>query len=174
MADDQRKSSINWEEEFAKLDPEFKEDVTKFSEIHCYFIINVIGDMCRSMNRRLSHPERPMNKFKPEMRIQLDKDMYEMRVKQAYVVLQLTRFGLENPTKGVEENYEPTEDFRRWFDWWHNYAQKELSADEWSVLEAKINNGEDVSEYRPSGDWRNPQGVGDGGKSERLKKLGVG
>ena len=52
--------------------------------------------------------------------------------------------------------------------------QNDLSALEYSVLEQKINNGEDVSEYRPSGDWRNPRGVGDSGTEERFKKLGIG
>jgi hypothetical protein len=174
MSDDQRKSGVNWKEEFANLDPQFKDDIDKFSEIHCYFLINGIGGFISTTNRNMSHPERFPGHYTLEQRLALDKEIYGLRIKMAYVVLQLPRFGVEDPTNGEESNYEPSDNYWRWFNWWHQYAQTDLTEGEYRILEEKINNGDDVSEYRPSGDWRNPRGVGDGGKNERLKKLGIG
>ena len=134
---------MNWKEEFDKIELEFKKDVAKFDEINCYFLINLIVGVVWRHNHDASHGR----SVGPEKEIQT------LRIKQVHVCLELTRFGF-TPTKGEEENYAPTEDYWKWFRWWDEYAQHTLTNEEWRVLEKKMDNKEDVSAYRPEGNWR--------------------
>ena len=135
---------MNWEKEFKELDKKFIDGIAEMPEINCYFLINTIGGVVFHHHHDLSH-DRLVGTT--------EEDIRGLRIKQSYVVQQLTRFGLEKPCEGPEKDYAPTEDYQNWFEWWHEYCQRTLSNEEWSVLNQKINNKEDISAYRPEGHW---------------------
>lgn len=139
---------LDWTKEFEELDDEFKKEVAEFPEVMCYFLINVIGETISKYNRAKCHPERPSLYDDYN-----EKDIMGLRIKQTYVVQQLTRFGLDKPCEGPDGGYAPTPEYREWFDWWHQYCQHTLTGSEWAELEQKLNNKEDVSAWRPEGHW---------------------
>lgn len=71
-----------------------------------------------------------------------------------FCVMQTRRFGveLEQPKEG---HVKTTASFWKWYLWWDEYFQRTLTLKQWNEYENKRSKGEDVSQYRPKGDWRN-------------------
>lgn len=88
-------------------------------------------------------------------RIEEDLDLTPYQYAMEYLALQTSRFGvqIEEPKEG--EHVLTTKSYLAWYDWWYNYLDFSLSDDEWKDFKKRLENDEDVSMYRPEGDWKN-------------------
>lgn len=128
------------------LTSEGAEELLTCSEIHLYSCINAIGGFIWSMNHDMSH-----GRIKSTLGI--EKDLAEAQYSIEYTVLQSRRFGVDIPDVKVGEHVERTKSYNNWFSWWNTYVMG-LSDEKWKELEAKMEKRENVSEFRPEGDWR--------------------
>ena len=78
----------------------------------------------------------------------IDVDIVRVREIQEYAVSILDKLGFIPAIEG-----KPTEEYWKWFRWWDSYI-KGLSNEEWQIIDNKIRKEEDVSSYRPQGNWR--------------------
>lgn len=128
------------------IEPETKKFLDEAVEMNLYFIINDCGGFIWRMNHDMSDGRIPKEHWEA-----IDKDIAKMRVTQEYALSQLPRIGVEHP---LLEDKTPSTEYWAWFRWWDSYI-KGLSNDQWTELDSKITAKQDVSSYRPEGDWRN-------------------
>jgi hypothetical protein len=129
------------------------EELLKQGEIQYYFLINECGGFIWRMNHdladdRIDLPTDPEERKKAITEI--DNDIKEMRTIQAFVVSKLPDVGVQNP---LMDDSKPSEEYWKWFHWWNDYVNS-MSQEKWSELSIKIEAKEDISAWRPSGDWR--------------------
>lgn len=123
--------------------------VESCNEVILYFCINENGGLAW----RLRH-----DATRDYARGYLNEDQYNERMKAAasstnyaeIAVKQTTRFGV---TKPLHESGGPTDEYWLWFRWWDGYI-KGLSEDDFRELDRKLSAKEDVSKFRPNGDWK--------------------
>jgi hypothetical protein len=127
------------------MDEKRKAQLEKENEIGLYLTIDAIGAFIWRM-RHDYHHGRIENSHWPE----IQKDIEKMSETQMFAVSQLTRFGVEKPQK--DDNKSPTAEYWAWFRWWDAW-KKNMSDAEWNELNEKINLEQDISSYRPTGDW---------------------
>lgn len=113
-----------------------------------FSLIDGIGYFIWRMNHDAAH-----GRF--EMTEGIEEDLKEAQYAIEYAVLNTRRFGVEIPD--VEENghVERTDSYDKWFRWWNDYFKYKLTDDEWNEYQRASENKEDLSKYRPEGDWKN-------------------
>ena len=95
----------------------------------------------------------------------LNHDMADGRIKEnidlmpyqyaiEYCVMHTTRFGVEISEPKEGEHVEATKSYWAWFEWWDNYFKNTLTDEEYKEYEHKSEKGEDISKFRPTGDWK--------------------
>lgn len=127
------------------MDDKQKTIIENETEIGLYFTIDSIGGFIWRMQHDYSHG-RIEDSHWPE----IEKDIKKMSEIQMFAVSQLTRFGVEKPQK---ENKSPTAEYWAWFRWWDTW-KKNMTETEWNTLNNKMKLKQDISSYRPTGDWR--------------------
>lgn len=70
-----------------------------------------------------------------------------------YCVINTSRFGVEIEMPKEGEHVEVTDSYKAWFKWWNNYFKKTLTREEFEEYQDKVYKGEDISKFRPEGDW---------------------
>jgi hypothetical protein len=130
----------------ADLDPVLKEKIDDGPERVVYEIINEIG----AFNWRMSH-DHNRGDFTIAEWEGINKDIVRFAAIQHYAVSTLTRFGIVNPFES--DGTHPSEEYWAWFHWWDDYFKK-MSPKIWNEFERKSHANEDLSKYRPSGNWR--------------------
>ena len=130
------------------METEQKEDLAEFdnmTEIRLYFFIDFVGAYTWRMNHDYSH-----GRISEDEMVSIDKTIARLRIKQDRAVKNLTRFGF----KPLSDEGKPTAEYWAWYKWWSKWHKDDLTQEQWRELDAKMSAGEDVSSYRPSGDWR--------------------
>ena len=95
----------------------------------------------------------------------LNHDMADGRIKEnidlmpyqyaiEYCVMHTTRFGVEISEPKEGEQVKATKSYWAWFKWWDNYFKNTLTDEECEEYEHKSERGEDISKFRPTGDWK--------------------
>ena len=65
------------------------------------------------------------------------------------------KIDIDVPEPEVDKHVSPDRDmFMKWYVFYDKHFRKALSDEQWKEFEAKRKAGEDVSEYLPTGDWR--------------------
>jgi hypothetical protein len=126
----------------------------KGTEMDFYFIINECGGFIWRMNHDLADDRITLSSDPEEKARQIasiDRDIERMREIQKYMVSKLTKFGFIS----TDVDSKPTEDYWKWFRWWDGYIRG-MSQEQWRELDRKLTAKEDVSAYKPEGDWRKP------------------
>ena len=130
---DRLKNGIDQIERFDK----FKEEIAKCSEIDLFVEIDRIQTYI-IMGKEQNYPEWDKN------------DKYVFQAEKELAVEQTSRFGVQP----FEPNsVKPTEQYFKWYKWWKDYIDG-MSKEEWDNVRGAIENKEDVSKYRPNGDWK--------------------
>ncbi|MDR2541654.1 MAG: hypothetical protein LBD11_08115 [Candidatus Peribacteria bacterium] len=80
-------------------------------------------------------------------------DTTEQKYGIAYLVNQTRKYGVELAEPQVDETLSPTESYQKWYAFWKQWM-KSFSDEVWSVVNAKISKGEDISEYLPKNSWK--------------------
>lgn len=113
------------------------------TEQELYFYIRTFS----SMIWRLEHDM-------ADGRIEENLDLTPYQYAVEYCVMHTPRFGvkIDEPTEG--EYVKATDSYFAWFRWWDEYFQSTLTNEEYEDYLHKANNGEDISQFRPTGDWR--------------------
>jgi hypothetical protein len=135
------------EKQYGKYDGGMLKDsscVTTCSEQELYFYINLFGGIIWRLNHDMA-----------DGRIEANIDLSPYQYAIEYCVMHTTRFGVEIEEPKAGEHVKQTDSYWAWFRWWNNYFQRTLSQDEYEDYCHKVANGEDVSQFRPAGDWRN-------------------
>ena len=122
------------------LDKEgFKKDVETCSEVKLFFTIDGLGGFIWRMNHDLA-----------DGRIQstpgIEEDLKNMQDASGIAFDQTSRF----LKKHKDEDGKPSEEYRKWYKTWKDYIEG-LPADEWRKLGRLLNEGGDVSAFRPAG-----------------------
>ena len=132
--------------QYGKYDGGFFKDpnfISQCTEQELYHIINMIGGMIWRANHDAADGRITGN-------FDLSKEQYAIE----YCVMQTTRFGVEIPEPKEGEHVERTASYNAWFKWWNEYFQHTLRQEDFDAYNKKASAGEDVSKYRPAGDWR--------------------
>lgn len=131
--------------QFGKYDGGMLKDpscVENCTEQQLYFYINTFGGMIWRLKHDMAHG-----------RIgEVDLTPYQYAIE--YCVMRTPRFGvkIEEPAEGG--HVKTTDSYWAWFRWWDEYFQKTLTDKEYQEYIRKSNDGEDISQFRPKGDWR--------------------
>ncbi len=128
----------------------FEKAIEEGSEVLVYFIIDQIGAFTFGMRHELTHGRIPESQSEG-----VYADILAAKEQQKSAVKMLTRFGVQNPTG---ENDAPTAEYWKWYHWWNNYIHS-LSDEDFEALNAALENGLDVSQWRPQGDWKSEANV---------------
>lgn len=134
------------EKQFGKYDGGIFEDpscVTTCTEQELYFFINTFGGMIWRLNHDMA-----------DGRIEEKLDLTPYQYAIEYCVMRTPRFGvkIDEPKEG--EHVKETASYLAWFRWWNEYFQRTLTKEEYEDYRRKADKGEDVSQFRPAGDWR--------------------
>ncbi|MDR2524011.1 MAG: hypothetical protein LBC95_00505 [Candidatus Nomurabacteria bacterium] len=86
----------------------------------------------------------------------MQKDLAELQYDIEYLLYAICKkIGIDVPDPEVDKHVSPDrETFMKWYRFYNNHFMNTLSDKEWHTFETKRKNGEDVSAYLPSGDWR--------------------
>ena len=132
--------------QFGKYDGGILKDpscVTTCTEQELYFYINTFGGMIWRLNHDMA-----------DGRIEERLDLTPYQYALEYCVMHTPRFGvkIDEPKEG--EHVKATDSYWAWFRWWDKYFQRTLTNEEYEDYQRKADNGEDISQFRPTGDWR--------------------
>lgn len=131
--------------EFGKYDGGLLSDsscVLTCTEQQLYFYINAFGGMIWRLKHDMAH-----GRIKEE----IDLTPYQYAIE--YCVMHTPRFGVEIEEPKEGEHVKTTKSYWAWFKWWDEYFQRTLSQEEYDDYMNKVRNGEDISQFRPKGDW---------------------
>ena len=128
-----------------KTDEEALTEIDTMDELHLYFFIDFVGAFTWRMGHDYGHGRISEADWES-----IKKDSERLQKQQARAVQNLTRFGV----KSLNDDGRPTDEYRAWYSWWSHWHKDEMSNEEWRELDSKMVAKEDVSTYRPKGDWR--------------------
>jgi hypothetical protein len=122
-----------------------KELVETSPEIAVYLSIQGIGSFCFYMSHDMADGRIPEERWEA-----IDKDILKAREDQVVIVKSLTSFGLSKP---LDDENKPTSDYWKWYKWWNIYVES-LSDDDFKKMDASLTKKEEVSIWRPKGNWK--------------------
>ena len=114
--------------------------ISELGELDLWVLIEQVGHQRRDLEQRMKAGEK-------DLREELD----EYKEWQRKAMEQLTRYGVEHPYK--EGTKKASEEYWRWYRWWKAYLDG-MPGKEAKELQRRLSEQQDVSEYRPEGDWR--------------------
>ena len=117
--------------------------VATCTEQELYFYINSLGGMIWRLRHDMA-----------DGRIEEELDLTPYQYAIEYCVMRTPRFGVKIEEPKAGEHVQTTDSYWAWFRWWDNYFQRTLTEDEYEDYLSKSENREDVSQFRPAGDWR--------------------
>jgi hypothetical protein len=119
--------------------------IEKGPEIVAYQFIYAVGGYIFWMEHDMADGRIPESDWE-----KIDLSLTERRVEQLAVIKSLTKYGLTEP---VTDKNAPTEMYWKWYRWWKKYMDS-LSREEEYKLGKAIENDEDLSSWRPEGNWQ--------------------
>ena len=113
------------------------------TEQELYFYIKAFKKMISQLSHDMERGKMPK-----------DLDLTPCQYALEFCMMHTSRFGvkIEQPTNG--EHVKATDSYLAWFHWWNEYFQKTLTNKEYKKYQHKLEKGEDISHFRPSGNWR--------------------
>ncbi len=123
------------------INEEQKNEILGFDEVTSYFFIDLIGGILWRTQHDASHGRLTIT---PEIEIGLQ----ELSEQQVFCVQQLTKFGID-PESAKNR---PDGDYWKWFTHWDEW-KRNMSDEEWDILDTKMRNKEDISELLPKNKW---------------------
>jgi hypothetical protein len=127
---------------------EFKAQIDKMPELTLWVAINQIGGDLIYMNHEMADGRLPESRKNHEI-------LELLQAQIQYAVSKLEKFGIKDYATFTDpaERKEQHANYFKWFRWWESYFEN-LPVTEQQELDRKLNNDEDLSAYRPAGDWR--------------------
>lgn len=121
-------------------------EVDSMSESMLYFLVDSIGGFSWRMRHDHAH-----GRISDEDMKSIEEDLKKLHVKQVRAIKNLTKFGIAKP---LMDDGNPTDEYRAWYRWWNHWHHNVLTDEQWRELNDKMSAKEDISSYRPNGDWR--------------------
>lgn len=134
------------EKQFGKYDGGILEDpsiVNNCTEQRLYSLIDSLGYRIWRLNHDMAD-----GRIKPNI------DLMPYQYAIEYCVMHTTRFGVEISEPKEGEHVKATKSYWAWFKWWDNYFKRTLTDEEYEEYERKSEKREDISKFRPTGDWK--------------------
>jgi hypothetical protein len=117
-----------------ELSNEAKKEIEDYSEIELFLFINSHGNLINEVRKKEA----------PEGSSEID----SIRDALNYAIFSTGKYGfLPYDSEG-----KPADPFYRWFKWWSSYIGS-MPDETWNDLNKKIKDKEDISTYRPEGNW---------------------
>lgn len=139
------------EKQFGVYQGDLTEDglrvVEKGNEQEMYTLINGLSYRIFKMEKDLKENQVLESKY--------EKYLEELKYALEYAILRTRRFGVIILDAEKNCHIERTDSYEQWFNWWHEYFQKTLTDDEWNEFNKRSIDGNDISHFRPEGDWKN-------------------
>jgi hypothetical protein len=79
-------------------------------------------------------------------------DLTDQQYGISYLVNQTKKYGVELPEPKVDQFLAATESYHKWYQFWKTWM-KSFSDSNWKILEEKMKNKEDISDYLPKKKW---------------------
>ena len=114
--------------------------ISQLGELELWVIIEQVGNQRREL-------EQQAKAGKDNLQEKLD----ECKDWQRKAIEQLTRFGVEHPYK--DGTKKASEEYWKWCRWWRDYLDG-IPDEEAAEIQRRLSEQQDVSEFRPEGDWR--------------------
>ncbi len=118
------------------------EEIKNLSELDLYFQIDAMSAYLWRCHHEMDHGRIEQ--------IDLTEEQYAFE----YMVYQTTKFGVEIPEPRLDKHITVTPSYHAWHQFYSNHF-KSLSTEEWNAFQEAYRNGEDISEYMPTGSWKN-------------------
>ena len=134
------------EKQFGKYDGGILKDpsiVNTCTEQELYRMIEAFGYKIWRLNHDMA-----------DGRIKENIDLMPYQYAIEYCVMHTTRFGVEISEPKEGEQVKATKSYWAWFKWWDNYFKNTLTDEECEEYEHKSERVEDISKFRPTGDWK--------------------
>lgn len=132
--------------QFGKYDGGILKDpsyVATCKEQELYFYINSLGGIIWRLRHDMA-----------DGRIKENLDLMPYQYAIEYCIMHTPRFGVKINEPEEGEHVKATDSYWAWFRWWDEYFQRTLTDEEYKDYQQRLNNGEDISKFHPTGDWR--------------------
>ena len=127
--------------------------IASLSEADLYLAIDAVGGLLWRIRHEVSH-----GRMEPT-------DTTELQYRIEYLVYQTRKFGVDIPDAKIDCHVEKTPSYLAWYRFYDNHFKNELTDEEWNEFINKKDVGEDVSNYLPTGSWKDT--LEEGKKRER-------
>ncbi len=117
------------------------EAINNLSEVDLYFHINALGGHIWRCNHEMFHHRMPI--------VDLTEENYALE----YMVYQTKKFGVELDEPAIDKHITPTPSYNAWFRFYNHHFQDVLTEEQWEAYQQAQENGQDTSEFMPSGHW---------------------
>lgn len=121
-----------------------KNKIDSASEVEHYMFIQECGDYLWTISHGIGKGDIPDS---PE----IQEGYKEVKEIQEYVVSKLYRFGVD--PKSATEGPRESSSYWKWFEHWHNWHKKELTDEQWKIVDEKLQKEQDITEYLPKKRW---------------------
>jgi hypothetical protein len=136
------------------------DELAKMREIELYAAIDTYGGLVWRLRHDASRDFARGNLPEPSYRAMMDAAAENEEAVTA-AVKQTVRFGVAQPFVDKERPVElggglittGSEDYWKWFRWWKGYVES-INDEQAAAIKKALTANEDVSMYRPEGDWR--------------------
>jgi len=115
-------------------------------EVSVYLFIDQLGGFLWRTHHDAAHGRIKITE-------KLQKDITNTQYAVEYAVLKSRRFGVEIETPEKGKHIVRTESYNKWFRWWDDYVSG-LLEEQFRDLDHLLATNQDVSMYRPKGDWK--------------------
>jgi len=126
-------------------DAEYDAYIKTCPEVELYFAIDTFGGFVWRMNHDLADG-------RIESSAGVEQDIINMQGRMEIAIDQSVRFGVIEPRKDGRAS----ESYWRWFRWWDAWS-KAMSNAQFREVDRAITNHEDLSRFRPDGDWKDTE-----------------
>lgn len=118
------------------------EKINNLSEVDLFLAIEGLGGHIWRCMHDMSHGRIE--------KIDLTEEQYALE----YMVYQTTKFGVELTEPQPYKHIEKTPSYNAWYQFYRTHFMKTLSKEEWEAFSIAKKAGMDVSQFMPTGDWR--------------------
>ena len=133
-------------EAIAEFNDMLKKD-PKWAELWIYFLYDQCDWFCWHYNRILPGGREAMP-HTPETQ----KDYEETKYAKFWAIAQTKNFGITFETKEEEQLFPHSENFHKWYRFWHSYIEG-LPKETWNKLNQTFSNKGDLTPYWPTKAW---------------------
>lgn len=117
-------------------------EVNNLDEVNLYLLIDAMAGHIWRCKHEMAHGRIPY--------IDLTEEQYALE----YMIYQTKKFGVDLKEPTIDKHVTPTNSYKAWYKFYDNHFKRVLNNKQWNAFLQAKNNGLDVSEFMPEGNWK--------------------